>query len=90
MLPYDCVDSTSSILLIGENVESVSYYLNGGAAELDAQNEIGGLSPGVYELSYELNEACIVVWESIVIEEIPSLNSNQKQNSIEEPRLRPR
>lgn len=68
-LPIDCENPNGTIILNGENSYGYPYFLNGNPIVPNAQNEIDNLEPGTYNLSYAINEACLVNIESITIEE---------------------
>ncbi|MDF1697018.1 MAG: gliding motility-associated C-terminal domain-containing protein [Saprospiraceae bacterium] len=82
LLPNDCLDELRTLILNGANIEELTYYLNGEIVEISNQNEIYGLLPGEYELSYEINEQCIVAVETIEIEEVPKIEVTLSEHEI--------
>ena len=67
--PFDCDRSNETIILNGENTYNYPYFLNGLPIVLNADNEINGLEPGSYQLSYVINGSCVINIETIIIEE---------------------
>jgi gliding motility-associated-like protein len=66
-LPYDCENPMGTIIFNGENIYDYPYLLNGNPAIPNNQNEITDLEPDTYQLSYVINETCIVNIETVII-----------------------
>jgi len=68
-LPFDCENPLGTIIFNGENTYDYPYFLNGNPAIPNNQNEITDLEPGTYQLSYSINETCVINIEAVIIQE---------------------
>lgn len=68
-LPYDCENLLSTIIINGDNIYDYPYFLNGNPAIPNIQNEITDLEPGTYQLSYAINETCVISIETVILYE---------------------
>ena len=81
VLPFDCNNANGTIILKGENTYDYPYYLNDEFIEPNDQDEIENLVPGTYQLSYVINETCIIEIDMVDIKE--QLSNNFEISSSE-------
>jgi gliding motility-associated-like protein len=68
-LPFDCENPLGTIIFNGDNNYDYPYLLNGNLVIPNEDNEITDLEPGIYQLSYAINETCVVNIETVTIKE---------------------
>ncbi len=80
--PIDC-DDNYTIGILGDNPYDYPYLLNDELISLDANNQITGLLPGDYSLSYIINENCEVAISDFVLEPIEDYELSVSVEEVE-------